>query len=273
MQDEQHLEPVREPVRALERVGGVGVEEAAAVVAELLDRLLRRERPEGDCLLGPFERGDRVRSGQGLRDALRHEDDGGHEGDRQEDVDRRPGQVDPEVADRGRGSTDQPAGQGDRDRHAGSRRGEVLDGEARSLRQVGHRRLTRVVLPVRVRDEADRGIEAQELLDRTQIGLVERQAALDALEQVEHHDGHEAERQDADRVGLPALLGRLIDAGYLVDRALDGAEDGRQDRPACPRRRETCSARGTGVMRRTAANRLTAVRISVRLMRWAPCRT
>ena len=111
------------------------------------------------------------------------------------------------------------------------RRGEVLDGEAGSLRQVGHRRLARVVLPVRVGDEADRGIEAQELLDRAQTGLVERQAALDALEQVEHEDRDEAERQDADRVGLPALLGRLIDAGDLVDRALDRAEDGRQDDP------------------------------------------
>ena len=41
---EQHLDHVREPVGALEGVRGVGVEEPAAVGAELLDRELARDR-------------------------------------------------------------------------------------------------------------------------------------------------------------------------------------------------------------------------------------
>ena len=115
-------------------------------------------------------------SGPGLDDALRYEHDGGHEGDRQEDVDGGPGQVDPEVADRVGRPADEPADQRDGDGHAGRGRGEVLDGEAGGLGQVGHRRLAGVVLPVRVGHEADCGIEGQELLDRAKAGLVERQA-------------------------------------------------------------------------------------------------
>ena len=48
-QDREHLEPVRERGRVLERVGGVRVEEAAAVVAQLLDPLLGGDRAHGDA--------------------------------------------------------------------------------------------------------------------------------------------------------------------------------------------------------------------------------
>ena len=43
-QDQQHLDEVGEPGRVLEREGRVDVEEAAAVGAEHLDRLLRGDR-------------------------------------------------------------------------------------------------------------------------------------------------------------------------------------------------------------------------------------
>jgi ribosomal protein S15P/S13E len=50
-QDRQHLQEVGQRRRVLERMRRVGVEEAAAVGAELLDRLLRGDRPIGSVCL------------------------------------------------------------------------------------------------------------------------------------------------------------------------------------------------------------------------------
>ena len=47
-QDQQDLHEVGERGRVLEGMGRVGVEEAAAVGAQLLDRLLGGDRPHGD---------------------------------------------------------------------------------------------------------------------------------------------------------------------------------------------------------------------------------
>ena len=104
-QDREHLEPVRERCRVLERVGGVGVEEAAAVGAQLLDPLLRGDRAVGDRLLRALERRDRLRAVPRLRDALPDEDERADDGDRQQDVQDAARQVDPEVADRLRASS------------------------------------------------------------------------------------------------------------------------------------------------------------------------
>ena len=97
-EDEEHLEEVRGGGRVLVGVGGVRVEEAAAVRPELLDRLLRGDRAERDRLRRAVERRDLRRGREVLDDALRHQDDRGDEGDREEDPERRTGQVDPEVA-------------------------------------------------------------------------------------------------------------------------------------------------------------------------------
>ena len=56
--------------------------------------------PDGDRLLSALEGGDRRGSVEGLGHALPDEDDGEDDGDRQQEVQDRPGQVDPEVADR-----------------------------------------------------------------------------------------------------------------------------------------------------------------------------
>ena len=74
--DEQQrpdLEEVGPGVGVLERMGGVGVEEAAAVGAELLDDLLARDRPDRDRLLRPFERRrvDRAQPASAARRARR----------------------------------------------------------------------------------------------------------------------------------------------------------------------------------------------------------
>ena len=55
-EDRQHLDEVREAVRVLERMRRVRVVGAAAVGAELLDRLLARDRPAGDRLRRTLDR-------------------------------------------------------------------------------------------------------------------------------------------------------------------------------------------------------------------------
>ena len=63
---------------------GIGVEEAAAVRAELLDRLLARHRADGDDLFGAFERRGVDRAGKRLRDAERDQREGEDDGQRQQ---------------------------------------------------------------------------------------------------------------------------------------------------------------------------------------------
>jgi hypothetical protein len=65
-QQQVDLEPVGERVGVFERVGGVGIEEPAAVGTQVLDRLLRGDWPAGDRLVVPGQRGDRVRTVQAM---------------------------------------------------------------------------------------------------------------------------------------------------------------------------------------------------------------
>ena len=58
-EDHQHLNEVGERRRVLKRMGGVGIEEAAAVGADHLDRFLRRDRTLRDDLRLAFQRRDR----------------------------------------------------------------------------------------------------------------------------------------------------------------------------------------------------------------------
>src|SRR5215207_4287259 len=99
-QDQKHLEQVREPVGAAERVAGVGVEEAAAVGAELLDDLLAGRGAAGNELRRTVEGVGHREAIEVLDHALADEDEGTDNRDRQQDADDRAGQVDPEVADR-----------------------------------------------------------------------------------------------------------------------------------------------------------------------------
>ena len=69
-EDQQELEEVAERGRVLERVSAVGVEEAAAVGAQLLDGLLRGDRPQGQELLRALEGGDLAIGGEILDHAL-----------------------------------------------------------------------------------------------------------------------------------------------------------------------------------------------------------
>ena len=76
-------------------------------------------------------------------------------------------------------------------------------GEPGHLRQVAHRRLAAVVLPVRVRDEARGGVERERGRDAGDVRRVQEQRALDALEEEEPEHRDAAEREERERVDRP----------------------------------------------------------------------
>ena len=98
-EDRDDLHEIRQRSRVLERMRGIGVEEAAAIGAEHLDRDLRRDRPDRDGLLGAFERGRIDIGAERLRHALPDQEQRGHDADRQQHVERAAGDIDPEIAD------------------------------------------------------------------------------------------------------------------------------------------------------------------------------
>ncbi len=211
--------------RVRERVRGVDVEEVAPVRSQLLDRLHARVRAAGDLLR---RAGDRVHVGEAvgvLDDAGGEEHDREHEGERQEDAERRTHEVDPEVPDGALPGAGETSDQCGHDRHAHGGRDELLHGQAHHLGEVAQRGLTGVALPVGVGDEAHRGVERQRRLHVRHVGRVERQSALDPLDHVQDDEAHDAEREQRQRVDVPALLALRIDPAGAVDQPLDRIED------------------------------------------------
>ena len=94
----------------------------------------------------------------------------------------------------------EPADERHRDGHAGRGRDEVLHGKAGGLRQVAHGRLGDVGLPVRVRHEADRRVHRDVGAHALQRDRVERQVALDPLDQVQHEEARGGEHEQRARV-------------------------------------------------------------------------
>jgi len=215
------MDQVRPRRRVLERVGGVGVEEPAAVGAEHLDRLLRGDRSARDRLR---------RSGEGVRvdeavqvldDAAGQQDHRGHDRHRQQQPTEAAREVDPEVADRALPAPREAAHERDGDRDADGGGDEVLHGEAGELHEVAHGRLGRVRLPVGVGDEGCRGVERQALRHGREP---ERsgQEGLQALQRVDEEHAHEREGEHAAGVGLPGLFAARVDADETVDDPLCG---------------------------------------------------
>src|SRR5262249_13398417 len=98
-EDRDHLHEIRQRRQVLERMRGIGVEEAAAIGAEHLDRDLRRHRPDCDGLLGAFERRRLDVRSERLRNALPDQEQRVDDADRDEDVERAARDIDPEIAD------------------------------------------------------------------------------------------------------------------------------------------------------------------------------
>ena len=114
-------------------------------------------------------------------------------------------------------------------RDAGRRRDEVLHGQAGHLHEIGHRAFAAIVLPVGVGDEADGGVEGEFGLDGGHAGGIERQAALEPLQDIEHQEAGEVEEQHAPphRRSSAAPRSRWFPAS--VKAALDRAEERRKE--------------------------------------------
>ena len=206
--------------RVLERVRGVGVEDAAAVRAQLLDRLLRGGRGQRDRRRAAVDAGDvdaawRLIVTPSATSTIATTKDSGS---RTRVIPRtRSTQKLPIRSVAGAGEA---AHQRHRDRHADRGGDEVLHGQPGHLDEVAHDRLRHVRLPVRVGHERDRGVERDPRVDGA-AAEAQRQQRLQPLEQVEQHDGQEREGQQRGRVAGPALVGVRVDPDDAVHRALD----------------------------------------------------
>ena len=228
-EDRHHLDQVDERIRVLERMGRIGIEEAAAVRAQHLDRELRRDRPDGDRLLGAFQR-RRIDVGrQGLRNAACDIDQRQHHAERQKHVEGCAGHVGPEVADALRRCAREAANESDRECDARGGRHEVLHRQAGHLHQIGHGALAAVVLPVRVGHEAGGGVEGEVWRHRAHAHRIVRQHGLEALEGIEHDEAEQVEGQQGQRIGQPVLLFPLARAGQAVEHSLDRAQERRKE--------------------------------------------
>ena len=257
-EDGQHLAEVGERRRVFIRVRRVGVEDAAAVGAEQLDRFLRGERAHRQGLrlrryrFGQhlsfgvlerlaveaivfetrgfvrrgFDRACRLERVEVLDCALVGQEKGVSDRERQQHVERDAAKIDPGVADGLRAVAGKPPDQGDDDGDAGGRGEEVLHRQDEHLGQVAHRRFAGVALPVGIGDEADGGVEGRIGRDRAEALRVERQPALQTLYGVGEHEAEGVEDHDGEGVFQPAHFFFGADAAETVERRFEAPRPG-----------------------------------------------
>ena len=234
----------------------VDVEEAAAVGAELLDRDLRRRRARAAMICSvtrvavgvlrrPASSVAVVVRAERLHDALRDEHEREDERERQQDVERAARQVDPEVADAVRRclrakprisatSTAMPV----------AAETKFCTVEPEHLREVAHRRLAAVALPVRVRGEADGGVERRVGADRAEALRIQRQPLLQALQQVDDEQAGDVEDQHRDaRSVFHVISSSASMPDEAIEQPLDRPADAVHAIRRRPRRRAPCTRR------------------------------
>ena len=209
---------------------GIGIEEAAAIAAQELDRFLRCNRAAHDSLSTALERGHRRRRRQGLRHAIGYQEQGGHDADRQQHVERATREVDPEIADRSRPAAREPADQSDGDGHSGSGGKTRLHSDADHLACIAERRLTAIRLPARIGYEADRGVQREIWRDSCKVLRIERQQGLQPQKRIERDNSDCVEDQKRDGVPEPTLLDLWPDSRQTVERCFDRPEQLPQQR-------------------------------------------
>ena len=172
---------------------------------------------------------------QRLRDAERDEDQRDDDGERQVEIERRARQIDPEIADGlGSAARDAPDDR-DHDRRRDRRIEEVVRGEAEHLRQMAHRRLAAIGLPVGVGDEADGRVEREIRRDGVEPLRVQGKHVLQPHQGVEEDEAAAGEGQHAKRIGDPSLLDRGVHPREPIKPALDRTPGRATGRCACPR--------------------------------------
>ncbi len=112
-------------------MGGVGVEESAAIGAEHLDGFLRSGGALGDGLNAAFEGGDFGVRMKVLDAALGDQDERCGDRERDQQVERGAGDIHPEVADGVGGAAGESAHHGHGAGDAGGGRSEVMHRQAR----------------------------------------------------------------------------------------------------------------------------------------------
>jgi len=200
---------------------GVGVEEAAAIGAEHLDRFLAGDRTERDGLLHAFQRGRVDRHGEGLRNPAQQQIERVDDADRQQQIERDARDIGPEIADPGRRGAarrriggrapGEPAEKREGDGDAGRRAEKVVDRQGHHLAEVRHGRFPGIPLPVGIGDEGDGGVHRTIRADPGQLALIERQEALRPQDQIGQQHGDQLEHQHVYRIAAPALVLVRID--------------------------------------------------------------
>ncbi len=206
--------------------GRVGVDEAASVGAEFLDHFLRRHRTAGDRLREAFDGFHALIGVKVLRHALPHEKQPDDDRDGQQNVERAAREVDPEISERLHVRAHQPPNDRDGDRNADPGRGEVVPGEPGHLREVAHRRLARIELPVRVRRKTDGGVPREVGRHVVDVGGVERKPLLRPQQNVEVGEADQGKCQHRERIGVPGHLLVFAHAAEPVDELLQRHEQG-----------------------------------------------
>ena len=240
-QQRQALHQVGEGRGVLERASRVHAVVAAAVRAQLLDGDLAGLRAPRHCrLVDGFHGGrivgidDAAISGHAdrlqqlhrlvlveiLRRALLHVDHRHHKRQRDEHEQHRARHIDPEVSEARIPFAHDAAEQREQNAQAHGGRDEVLHRQADRLGEVAERAVAAVRLPVRVRHEADGGVEREIPGHPGNPFGVERQQAL------QHENGEQPDQADrrkrerTHKVALPPHVLGLVYADAAVDRVL-----------------------------------------------------
>ena len=223
-EDREDLEEIRERRGVLERMRRVGIEEAAPIRAELLDRFLAGDGSHREHLLRSLERRYRDVRVEVLDHSLLHEHEGEQHAHRQEQIERSTREIDPEVADPPRGSARDATRERNCGGHPRGRGREVVEGELRHLREVRHHRLAAVRLPVRVGGEGRCCLECLPIGNRPATSRVQWQDVLKPERNVGHEHRDCAEDQHRCCITSPVLILLGVDAADPIDHALDGSE-------------------------------------------------
>jgi hypothetical protein len=222
--DVEHLQEVRKGSGVLEGMSRIGVGEAAAIGADHLDGFLRCQRALRNGLYGSLYR---CRLGIGvevLDGALGDQQQRAHHRERQQNVDRAPGEIHPEAAQRFHRVARKPAREGDSHGDSRGRRPEVMRRQRDHLADVTHGGFGHVRLPVGIGAEADGSVERQVRPHVREALRVERQPLLDAQQHIAEQDAGQAESQHCPGVDGPVLLAVFIDAADFVQAHFERAQ-------------------------------------------------
>lgn len=222
----QQLGNVGDDGGVLQRGGGVGAQEAAAVGAQVLDGDQGGDGAHGDVLLGALDGGHRLVGHEILGSALPHQDQCHDNGEGDQDAGGDAHQIHIEVAQVVLAGARQAAAESHAGGVAGGGGDEHHEDDDQHLGEVAQPTLTGVVLQVGVGHEGDNGVEGEGGLHGADAVGVEDRQELDAQDQVadKHHDG--VGKYQSQGVFFPAHALILIDTADAVDSIVDAVEHG-----------------------------------------------